>query len=178
MVTSKENTSLPGIISISVYLLEQLSVIRHNLIDRLECCSHPVLFLSIYIRMSQSQCQNASTVQLLTVKSRAVARLGQQHVSVSSTPEKVKGLNSSTSWLVATSIQYLIQSNPKFIYFSYQNSDLILFAPLLYLLSNLLSTHSNRQQPVATHSSPLATLQQPFTSPLIILLIHRLEIWS
>ena len=44
-----------------------------------------------------------------TVKSRAVARLGQQHVSVSSTPKKVKSLNSSTSWLVAT--PYFIQSN-------------------------------------------------------------------
>ena len=42
-----------------------------------------------------------------TVKSRAVARLGQQHVSVSSTPQKVKSLNSSTSWLVATINQRL-----------------------------------------------------------------------
>ena len=45
-----------------------------------------------------------------TVKSRAVARLGQQHVSVSSIPKKVKCLNSSTSQLVATSI-YHIQAN-------------------------------------------------------------------
>ena len=61
---------------------------------------------------------------LYTVKSRAVARLGQQHVSVSSTPQKVKSLNSSTSWLVATTISYPIQQiryNSKVIYFSYQN---------------------------------------------------------
>ena len=62
--------------------------------------------------------------QMTTVKSRAVARLGQQHVSVSSTPKKVKSLNSSTSWLVATTSMYLIsypsqqvKSNSKVIYF-------------------------------------------------------------
>ena len=46
-----------------------------------------------------------------TVKSQAVARLGQQHVSISSTPQKVKSVNSNTSWLVATRTPYLIQDN-------------------------------------------------------------------
>ena len=41
----------------------------------------------------------------LTVKLRAVARLGQQHVSVGSTLQKFKSLTSSTSWLVATSLK-------------------------------------------------------------------------
>ena len=63
------------------------------------------------------------------VKSRAVARFGQQHVSLSSTPKKVKSLNSSTSWLVATNVYLssLIQ-----IYFKSH----LLFLPECRILKN------------------------------------------
>ena len=48
--------------------------------------------------------KNDSMYQVSTVKSQAVARF------VSSSPQKLKSLNSSTSWLVATS-SYRISSN-------------------------------------------------------------------
>ena len=76
--------------------------------------------VEIELSMDCRACSKASIFILHTVKSRAVARLGQQHVLVSSTPQKVKSLNSSTSWLVATTSMY---------------SDSIFF-PIKYVKSN------------------------------------------
>ena len=53
------------------------------------------------ITIRHPRLQNPNTIFDFTYRK---APLGQQHVSVSSTPKKCKSLNSSTSWLVATSM--------------------------------------------------------------------------